>query len=90
MMALAAVTAAEYSLVYPALVIISISIRPNPEASAVADPEIPANSILARILTCARPPRICPTRVSQNFTMLMVSPQRLMISLAKMNSGIHI
>lgn len=41
MMALAAVTAAEYSLVYPALVIISISIRPNPEASAVADPEIP-------------------------------------------------
>lgn len=49
-----------------------ISIVPKPAASATAEPLIPANTTLAKILTWPRPPGIQPTRALQKLKILCV------------------
>ena len=63
---------------------------PMEATSAEVEPETPANSMDARMLTCARPPGIKPTSSFAKPTMRLVTPQAFMISPAKMNSGIAI
>jgi len=70
----AAVTAAANSGGYPSFFIASISIAPNPAASAVAAPVIPAKMMLASTFTYANPPRICPRPVMQNLKIASAPP----------------
>src|SRR5699024_1891325 len=51
-----AVIAAANFLSYPSFSIEGISTEPRAIVSAVADPDKPAKIVLAKILTCARPP----------------------------------
>ena len=60
----AAVTAQENAGSYPFFLISAISILPRPEASADAEPDIPANIKEAKTFTCASPPRKRPTMPS--------------------------
>lgn len=57
-----AVTAAEKGLGYPFSTISGIRITLVVAASAEAEPDMPAITVLLRILTCARPPRNCRRR----------------------------
>ena len=57
-----------------ATVIAGIINDPIPAASAVEDPEIPANSMLTNTLTCASPPGRCPTKARAKLTSRSVIP----------------
>ena len=58
----AAVTAALKSLLNPTRSMASISMVPNPAASAWATPDMPAKMMLATTFTWARLPLTCPNR----------------------------
>ena len=62
-----AVIATVKGLLYPALIICGMITEPIPAVSAVLDPEIPANSMLATILTMARPAWTRPTSARARF-----------------------
>ena len=64
--------------------------EPREALSAAAAPDIPANSMEARIFTWASPPRICPTRALQKLTILLVIPALFINSPARINRGIAI
>jgi hypothetical protein len=83
----AAETAVAYDFAYPCETIASISIKPAPEASAIADPDIPAKIILSTILTCARPPGKWPTIVAANLKIRLVIPVEFIICAAMMKKG---
>jgi hypothetical protein len=51
-------------LEYPCSVIALISIVPRPAASAIAVPDMPANTTEPTTFTWPRPPRIHPTSAS--------------------------
>ena len=57
----AAVRAVAYGLEYPDLVIVGINMLPSAATSATAEPDIPEKNILARMLTCPKPPEKRPT-----------------------------
>ena len=61
--------------------------EPIPAASAVEEPEIPANSMLTSTFTCASPPGKWPIKQSMVFTSLWIAPPRLRISAARMKNG---
>jgi len=83
----AAETAVAYDFEYPCETIASISIKPAPDASAMADPDIPAKIMLSTILTCANPPGKWPTIVEANLKIRLVTPVEFMIWAAKMKRG---
>ena len=60
---------------------------PIAEASATAEPEMPANIMEESTFTCARPPRICPTKDCAKRTMTAVMPPAFMSSPARMKNG---
>ena len=70
----AAVTAALNGRSYPSSNMAFISIIPSPEASATADPDMPENSMLARMLTWASPPVMCPTNTLARRKIFWVAP----------------
>lgn len=84
------VIAVEYDLLYPASVIPPISMTPKEATSAEVEPEIPANIVDARTFTKARPPGKNPTISEANLKILLVIPQRFIISPAKIYNGIAI
>ena len=57
------------------------------EASATADPEMPANSIEERMFTWASPPRKWPMSDWLKFTIERVMPPEFMSSPARMKNG---
>jgi hypothetical protein len=57
------------------------------EASATAEPEMPANSIEERMFTCARPPRTWPISDWLKLTIERVMPPEFMSSPARMKNG---
>ena len=63
-MAEAEVTALAKAGLKPLDFMASISMRPMPPMSAKAEPDMPANTRLPKMLTCARPPGNRPTAVS--------------------------
>ena len=66
-------TASEKSSSYPASCMAFNSMAPRPPASAMAAPDIPANTTDARILAWASPPVICPTSLPQKSKMRSVT-----------------
>jgi hypothetical protein len=62
-------------------------IRPEPAASAMAEPDMPAKMIDWTMLTCASPPRKRPTSTLQNRSRRSVIEPEFMISAASTNSG---
>ncbi len=74
--------------VYPSLTIALISITPRPAASATADPDMPAKIMLPITLTCARPPRIRPTRRLATANIRSVVPPTFIRLPARMKNGI--
>ena len=88
MTAEAAVSAAAKAGVYlPFSVIIFCIILPEPAASAMAEPDMPAKMIDWTTLTCARPPRKRPTSASQKRSSRPVIEPEFMISAERMKSG---
>jgi hypothetical protein len=60
---------------------------PMAAASADAEPEIPANSMLVKMFTCASPPLKCPISALERFTNLRVIPPVFMIWPARIKKG---
>ena len=60
---------------------------PRPAASATAAPEMPAKIMLATTLTCARPPRMLPTRAAAKSKMRCVTPSAFIRLAARMKKG---
>ena len=87
MVALAAVTAQEKGLSYPASSMARTSMSPMPDASAMAEPVMPENIMLATTLTCASPPRMWPTIAPANSKILLVIPPAFITRAVKINSG---
>ena len=65
-----------------------ISMEPSEEVSATAEPEMPPKNMEARMLTCARPPRIHPTQALASVMSRREIPPWPMISPAKIKNGI--
>ena len=63
---------------------------PMDAVSATDDPDIPPKSILATMLTMARPPLILPTRMLEKSTSLLAIPDCAIICPASMKNGIAI
>ena len=84
---LAMVTQVEKSVSYPSFSIIGIIIGPMVAVSAAEEPEIEPKNRLATIFTCARLPRIHPTRVLESVTSRSVIPPAPMISPARIKNG---
>ena len=57
----AAINAATNSGRYPSLAIGIAIVRDSTATSADEDPDIPEKNMLNTVVTCANPPRICPT-----------------------------
>ena len=74
MMEDAAVTAALKSASYPWRSISGTRILHSEAASPAAEPDRPPIMVDSRTLTCARPPRICPTRASARFIRRWLMP----------------
>jgi hypothetical protein len=72
---------------YPSSRIAFNSIRPNPDASASAEPDIPENMSDAMMFTWARLPRTPPTRPEANRKTFSVTVPLFMIFAVKMNKG---
>ena len=72
-----AVTATVKGLEYPDLTISGMITEPMPAVSAVLEPEMPANSMLATMLTWASPARTPPTRARASIMMRSVKPLEL-------------
>jgi len=81
------VTAVAKSFGYPEFDIAGIRIDPIAAVSADAEPEMPPKNMLASILLWARPPVICPTSWFANLTSLSPAPLLLIISPARIKSG---
>ena len=64
-----------------------ISIAPRPPASAVEVPDIPPNTMLAKIFTMAMPPGIQPTTLRAKLKILVVMPPSFIIFPVKRNMG---
>jgi len=84
----AAVTAAEKAGSKPALRIARISTVPSPAASAWATPDMPAKTIEAATLTCARLPLTWPKSESAKAKMRAARPARFIKEPARTKSGI--
>src|SRR5450432_1627688 len=65
-----------------------ISTPPTPAASAVDEPEIPANSIETSTLTCPNPPGKCPTSARDRLMSFSVIPAEFIRLAARMKNGI--
>ncbi len=61
---------------------------PIAETSAIAEPDTPPKNSDASTLIWPRPPRMCPTRLAASAISLSEMPPRIIISPAKMKSGI--
>ena len=85
-----AVTTAENVFVYPCLIMAGTSMDPTAAVSATATPVTPAKNMLAKILTYARPPLKCPTRLLAKSTRRGKTPLRLIRSPAMMKKGMAI
>ena len=84
----AAVSAAAKLGVYlPSCVIMFCIILPEPAASAMAEPDMPAKMMLWTTLTWARPPRKRPTSALQKRSSRSVMLPEFMISAERMKSG---
>jgi hypothetical protein len=79
--------AAKLGVYFPSRVIMFCISRPEPAASAMAEPDIPAKMMLWTTLTWASPPRKRPTRASQKRSRRSVIVPLFMISAARMKSG---
>ena len=55
--------------------------------SAVDEPETPAKNMLNRVTTCARPPRICPTKVCASRIMRLVTSADVISSPTRRKNG---
>src|SRR3954464_10040897 len=65
-----------------------ISTPPTPAASAVLDPEMPANNMLTSTLTWPRPPGSQPTSARDRLISLSVMPAAFIRLAASMKNGI--
>jgi hypothetical protein len=79
--------AANAGVYFPSRVIMFCISRPEPAASAIAEPDIPAKITLCTTLTWASPPRKRPTIASQKRSSRSVMVPLFMISAARMKSG---
>ena len=61
--------------------------EPSAVASALAEPEMPASSMPASTVVCARPPLMWPTSESESFTRFLVMPVSSMRAPASMKNG---
>ena len=61
--------------------------RPGPAASAIALPLIPEKITLTKISTCARPPRMRPTRMRQKSKIRSLTVPAFMMLAANTKSG---
>ena len=82
-----AVMATEKLESYPCFFIAGIISEPIPAASAVDEPEIPANSMLTTTLTCPSPPGKWPTDVRARFTSRSVMPAAFIRLAANRKNG---
>jgi hypothetical protein len=82
------VTAAANFLPYPCFSIAGMMTVPRPEASATADPDIPAMIMLAKTLTYPSPPRNRPTRLLAKPKMCSVAPLEFISCPARTKNGI--
>ena len=83
-----AVRAAANSRVYlPSRVIMACISLPEPAASASAEPDMLAKTMLCSTLTCARPPGKRPTMALQKRSSRSRMLPLLMMVAARMNSG---
>ena len=87
-MADAALHAAAKAASKPSFFIALISTVPRPAASACATPDMPAKIRLAKMLTCARPPRRWPTSATANSKIRAAMPPMFIRLPASTNSGI--
>ena len=71
------------------LFIAGISTPPTPAASAVLEPEMPANSMLTSTLTWPNPPGSQPTRARDKLISLSVMPAAFIRFAASMKKGIE-
>ena len=76
------------SRLYPAFSIWGISSEPIAATSAVVEPEMPENRISATTVTCASPPRRCPTMAMARSTRRREIPPVSIKAPARMNKGI--
>jgi len=79
--------AAKPGVYLPSLVIISCISLPEPAASASAEPDMVANTMLCSTFTCARPPGKRPTMALQKRSSRSRMLPELMMVAARMNSG---
>ena len=79
--------AAKLGVYFPSRVIMFCISRPEPAASAIAEPDMPAKMMLCTTFTCASPPRKRPTIASQKRSSRSVIVPLFMISAARMKSG---
>ena len=86
-MADAAVTLPMNSSSYPSSRMALISIAPRPPASAVEVPDIPPNTMLAKMLTMAMPPGSQPTILRAKLKILVVIPPSFIILPVNRNIG---
>ena len=82
-----AVRAEENGASYPCFFMAGISTPPTPAASAVLEPEMPANSMLTTTLTWPRPPGKWPTIVRASATSLSVMPAEFIRLAASRKNG---
>ena len=82
-----AVMATEKLVPYPCFFIAGIINEPIPAASAVDEPEIPANSMLTITLTCPNPPGKCPTDARASLTSRSVMPAAFIRFAASKKNG---
>jgi hypothetical protein len=86
--ALATTTAPAKPRVYSGFFSICLMVtRPGPAASAIALPLMPEKITLTRMSTCARPPRIRPTRMRQKSKIRSLTVPAFMMLAANTNSG---
>ena len=85
----AAVTATEKSSSYPSSTMAGISMLPRLHTSAMAVPDMPANTMLATIFTSARLPRKCPRKELQKLRIRLVMPPPFISAPASMNPGMQ-
>jgi hypothetical protein len=79
--------AAKAGLYLPSLVIMACISLPEPAASAKAEPDMLANTMLCKTFTCASPPGKRPTMALQKRSSRSRMLPELMIVAARMNSG---
>jgi hypothetical protein len=80
-------TATVYPLEYPLRIISGPNMRVSMAQSAMHDPETPPIRVDRRTFTCARLPRICPTRTFDRSKSLRVIPAPFIRLPASINMG---